>query len=56
MIESLVMMLIYVAIIGLVIWAITSLIPMPGPMKTIVYIIGALIALLLLLKMVPALE
>ena len=56
MVTSLLTLLIYIAIVGLIIWAITALIPMPQPLKTIIYVIGALIALVLLLKVVPVLE
>lgn len=50
MIESLVVALILIAIVSLVVWGIASMIPMPAPVKTIVYVIGGIICLLILLR------
>lgn len=50
MIESLVVALILIAIVSLVIWGIASIVPMPAPVKTIVYVIGGIICLLILLR------
>ncbi len=46
-------LVIFIAIIGLVIWAITAIVPMPAPFKTVIYVIGALICLIFLLKALP---
>lgn len=49
MISTLLVALIYIAIIGLIGWAIVSLVPLPPPAKTIVYVIVGVICLLVLL-------
>jgi hypothetical protein len=43
-------LLIYIAIIGLVVWLIISLIPMPQPFKTAVIAVGLLIVLLVVIR------
>lgn len=52
MVGSLVEFLIYIAIIGVILWAIVTYIPMPPPFKAVIIVVGAIIALLLLLKAV----
>lgn len=49
-------LIVYVAIIGLIVWAITALIPMPAPFKTVIYVIAAIFCLLLLLRVVGGLH
>lgn len=46
-------LIIYIAILGLVVYAITALIPMAPPFKTVIYIIAGIFCLLLLLKALP---
>lgn len=48
-------LILYIAIIGLVVYAITALIPMPAPFKTIIYVIAAIACLLILLRALPGL-
>lgn len=43
-------LIIYIAIIGLIVWAITTLIPMPPPFKTIIFVIAGIFCLLILLR------
>jgi hypothetical protein len=52
MVGSLLEFLIYIAIIGVILWAIVTYVPMPQPFKAVIIVIGAIIALLLLLKAV----
>ena len=54
MIVGLLTLIIWIAVIGLVICAITAIVPMPAPFKTVIYVIGALICLLLLLNALGA--
>lgn len=49
-------LIVYVAIIGLIVWAITALIPMPPPFKTVIYVIAGIFCLLLLLRVVGGLH
>ncbi len=51
MISTLITMIIYIAILGLIVWAITTFIPMPPQLRTLIYVIVGIIALLLLLQM-----
>lgn len=52
MISSLLTLIVYIAILGLVIWGITTFIPMPPAFKTLIYVIVAIVALLILLQFV----
>lgn len=49
---ALLTLVVYVAIVGLICWAIVSIVPMPAPFKTVIYVIGALFCLLLLLNVI----
>jgi len=51
MLTSLLTIIVYIAIIGLVVWAITTFIPMPAPFKTLIYVICGIVCLLILLRM-----
>ena len=51
MIASLIYALVVIAIVGLVIWAITTAIPMPPPIRTVIIAIGGIIALLMVLQL-----
>lgn len=46
-------LILYIAIVGLVVYAITALIPMPAPFKTVIYVISAIVCLLILLRALP---
>ncbi len=48
-------LIIYIAILGLVVYAVTALIPMPAPFKTVIYVIAAIIVLMILLRALPGL-
>lgn len=52
MVEPLLVALILIAIVGAVLWGLTSIVPMPPPVKTIVYVIGTIIMLVILLHIV----
>lgn len=52
MITGLLSLLIYVAILGLICWAITTFIPMPPQFRTLIYVIVGIVALLILLQFV----
>lgn len=52
MITGLITLLIWIAILGLVVWAITTLIPMPPQFRTIIIVIASIVALLILLGVV----
>jgi len=43
-------LLILISIIGLIAWALTQLVPMPAPIKTVVIVIAVLFCLLLVLR------
>lgn len=49
MITGLLSLIVYIAIIGLIVWAIITIVPMPQPFKTVIVVIGALVCLLILL-------
>lgn len=53
--EGIVMLFVYIAIIGVIAYAITTFVPMPQPFKTLIYILGGLFCLVLLLKQLPGL-
>jgi hypothetical protein len=50
MIMALLQLLIWVAILGLIAWAVLRIVPMPDAIRTVVIVIVALIALLLVLQ------
>ena len=43
-------LLIYLAVIGLVAWALTQLVPMPQPVRTVIIVVAVLICLLMVLR------
>jgi hypothetical protein len=47
---GLIELIVYIAILGLIVWAVTTLIPMPAPFKTVIYVIAGIFCLLLLLR------
>lgn len=49
MITALLVALIYIAIISVIGWAIISLIPVPAPVKTVIWAVVAVLCLLVLL-------
>jgi hypothetical protein len=51
MITGLITIIVYIAILGLVVWAITTFIPMPPQFKTLIYVIVGIVALLILLQL-----
>lgn len=50
MIESLLVALILMAIVGLIGWGIATLIPFPPQVKTVLYVVIGVVCLLILLK------
>lgn len=52
MISSLITLLIWIAILGLIVWAITTLVPMPAQFRTVIIVIASIVALLILLGVV----
>lgn len=50
MIEGLITLVIVIAILGLIVWAITSFIPMAEPFKKLIYVICGIVCLLILLR------
>lgn len=52
MITGLLTLIIYIAILGLIVWAVTTFIPMPPQFKTLIYVVVGIIALLILLQVV----
>ncbi len=47
-------LIVYIAILGLIVWAITTLIPMPDAFRKVIYVLAAVVVLLLLLKALGA--
>lgn len=47
---SLIALLIFVAILGLIVWLITTYIPMPEPFKMVIYVIAVIFLLIMLLN------
>lgn len=43
-------LIVYIAILGVIVWGITTLVPMPAPFKTVIYVIAVVLCLLLLLR------
>lgn len=52
MITSLLTLIVYIAILGLIVWAITTFIPMPPQFKTLIYVVVGIVALLILLRVI----
>lgn len=50
MISALIYALIIIAILGLVVWGILSLIPLPAQVKVVIQVIAGIIALVILLN------
>lgn len=50
MISALLVALVYIAIVALIVWGITAIIPAPAPVKTVIYVVGGIICLLILLQ------
>jgi hypothetical protein len=48
---GLVQLILAIAVIGLIVWIITTYIPMPPIFKTVIYVICAIVAVLLLLRL-----
>jgi hypothetical protein len=48
-------LIVYIAIIGLIVYVIPAVVPMPAPFKTIIYVVGAIVCLLILLRALPGL-
>lgn len=48
---TLIALVLYIALIGLVVWAITTLIPMPDTFRTLIYIIATVAVILWLLNL-----
>ena len=49
-------LLVFLAIIGLVAWALISLVPMPSQVRTIIIVVAVLICLLIVLRAFGGLE
>lgn len=49
---GIVSLLVVIAIIGLIAWALTQLVPMPAPMQTVIVVVAVLFCLLLVLQVV----
>ncbi len=43
-------LIVYIALCGLIVWAITSLIPMPDPFKKAIYVVAVVGLVLLVLR------
>lgn len=43
-------LILWIAIIGLLVYAVTTFIPMPAPFKNLIYIVGGLICVVILLN------
>lgn len=53
MVESLLYALIVIAILGVIVWAILSVVPgIPPPVKTVIYAVAAIVMLVVLLNAV----
>lgn len=52
LLTALLVFVILLAVIGVVVWAVTTLIPMPQPFKIAIYAVCAIVVLLLLLRFV----
>lgn len=52
MLTSLLTLIVYIAILGLIVWAITTFIPMPPQFKTLIYVSVGIVALLILLRVI----
>lgn len=50
MIHGLITLVITIAIMGLVVWAITTFIPMAEPFKKLIYVICGIVCLLILMQ------
>ena len=49
---ALLVFVIVLAIVGVIVWAVTSIVPMPQPFKIAIYAAAAIVVLLLLLRFV----
>lgn len=50
MVSSLLVALILIAIVALVIWGINAILPVPPQVKTVIYVVGGVVMLLILLQ------
>lgn len=50
MIEQVFILLLIIAIIGLIAWAITTVVPMPQPFKTLIIVVALLLCLFVVYK------
>jgi len=55
-ISLLLTLIIWCAIVGLIAWAVTAIIPMPPQVKTVIYVICGLALLLIVLQAIPGLN
>lgn len=46
---SLIGLVVLIAVLGLIVWAITTLIPMPPPFKTAIYVVSVIVLALIIL-------
>lgn len=49
-------LIVVIALVGLLVWAITTLIPMPPPFKTAIYVISVVVLVLYILQVFGLLQ